>query len=112
MANPTMVGMVDHAPAVLAVTDVQASVTLDPQREYELQHDGENAAGSASAATIYLATTGNTDADASEGPDKAKLLPGKPALLGPGVSTLRFACASGQAATMTVWPGRRRLGAF
>lgn len=106
MANPSAI---DGGVAVLVAGTGQAQVALNPDREYTVVHDGEDAAGAGDTNTIYLATDGNVDADASEGADKFKLKNGRAAVIGPGKEVLKFKCAAG-APTFSVDPGPRLMG--
>ncbi len=104
MANPTSIAGV---PAVIVVNPAGGNVTIDPLREYTLKHDGEATDGTASTDIIYLSLALAVDADGSEGADKAKLCAGDVIVLGPGLTTINFATAAGDEATMTVIPSPR-----
>lgn len=109
MSNPTSVGVSDGNPAVLEATTTLQAVTLDPQREYTVGHDGEDTAGSSSTGSVYLAVDAAVDNDASEGANKAKLINGRSLVIGPGVGVLKFRTASGSP-TFTINPGPRLHG--
>lgn len=103
MANPTsMIGGV----ANLAAGTSEQSITLDPQREYSLGHNGVDSAGSADTNTIFLSLGSAVVASYAAGEDKFPLLSGSSVIVGPGVSVIRFKTASG-APTFRIAAGAR-----
>jgi len=106
MANPTEI---DLDPAVVLATTTEQAIILHSDREYDLQHDGEDETGAASVVTIYLAVgSGSVDADSSEGSNKAKLLNGRFLTIGPGVRILKFKTGSGKATFTIIGSARYR----
>lgn len=104
MANPTSIAGI---PAVIRVLPAGGSITTDVDREYTLKHDGENVTGAHSTDIIYLSLAAAVVPDGNEGADKAKLCSGDVIVVGPGVTTINFACAAADEATMTMIPGPR-----
>jgi hypothetical protein len=92
MANPSAL---TDTPAVLKATTTEGSVTLDPLRQYTVQHLGVDDSGVNSVDIVALATSADTDADFSEGADKVILLPEEKAPVGPGKATLKFKAKAG-----------------
>ena len=102
MANPTSVGVSSYAPAIVEVTTTASSVTLDPNKQYLIVHNGVSTAGAANTDVIWLAT-GTSTAALTAGSGQAILTTGKSLVLGPGISTLGFDVGA-NAPTMTVVP--------
>lgn len=112
MSNPTTMVPAAGAvptPAVIVTGVVEVLLTLDPRREYTIAHDGETNGGVADSNNVYLATATGVTASSAEGANKAKLLPGRTIVVGPGVDTLALKTAAG-APTVTVVPGPDCLG--
>lgn len=78
MANPSTVGVGDYKPAILQAETTESSVTLNPNKLYEIWHMGTDEAGNAQTDLIYLSTSASVDADASNDEDKLKLEDGHP----------------------------------
>lgn len=108
MSNPSSV---DGLPAVIVTGTGEVTVSLNQDREYTIAHRGQDASGGADTATIYLAVDAATDADASEGANKAILKSGEALSLCGGVNVLRLKTASG-APTVNIIPGPRLMGAW
>lgn len=107
MANPTSI---DGQPAILAVPSAQAEqVTLNPDRQYSVQHTGKQADGDTDVNDVYLSTSSAVDPDASEGADKYIIASGNdPVTLPPGIAVLKF--QSGGTPTIKIMPGPRLCG--
>ena len=109
MANVTAI---TNLPVTIAVANTaEASVTLDPQRSYLLQHNGLAAAGSADTNTIFLSFDATVDNDVSAEEDKFLLINVQPIVVGPGVSNLNYRSAAG-VPTFSVMPGPHEFGDF
>ena len=111
MANPASVGVDDDYPAVvLADSAAESSITLDPNKQYMIFHDGEDGTGTAETGTIvFKCDTAAVDTDASEGANKAKLMAERWFYLGPGIATLYFDIAANDC-TFTIIPVRNTFG--
>ena len=108
MANPTTVGVDDNNPAVLKVTTTVFTVTLEPQREYMLVHNGLNVGGTADTGTIFFGIAANPAVDYDEGADLGQLNAGagkSPIVIGPGLKEIRLD-TDGTGPTCTIIPGR------
>lgn len=108
MANPTTLST---NPAVLVASTSEFTLTIDGERAYTFAHDSEDSSGDTDSNTIYLAINAAVTADPTEGNNKIKLINGRSVVIGPGVTRVRFKCASG-GPTMTVMPDVHALGAF
>lgn len=109
MANPTSVGLNDdYGPAILEATTTPASVTLDGNKQYLLQHNAQDTSGSAVTDDIMCAVAGAT-ASKTSGANKFLLISGTPIFIGPGITTLTIDAAA-NAPTMSVFPLRTTFG--
>lgn len=113
MANPT--SLTDANPATLKATPATQIVAINGDRQYTLNHDGEDNNGIASTAKIYLCTSGILVNNDTEGAGKAKLIYGsisRPTVIGPGVTSLQYAASGNGIATFQVMPGPQNYGHF
>ncbi len=96
MANPDDVGVDSYDPALIAATGTPDSVALDPNKVYQLFHNGVDTSGSGATGIIMCCTLSGATAALTSGPDKFLLLSGRdPLFLGPGVNYLKFDANSG-----------------
>jgi len=100
MANPTDISQDDMS--VLSISSTgEVSVDVNKRRIYSVAHNGQDSAGLASTVPVYCSAAKAVDTDSSEADDKAILFNGWSFDLGPGLDTLKFRTASGEA-TITV----------
>lgn len=86
-------------------------VTLDPNRQYEVQHTGLDAGGTAATDEIWINTDGTTTPDGAGGTREATLIAGVPVYLGPGLTTIKMHI-SGGAPCATISPIEIRIGQY
>lgn len=108
MAN---VSAIDLNPTIVAVTTNNAAITLNPDRQYLLVHNGVDNAGSASTAVVYGSTVSSLTPGPTEGANAFAINEGGAVVIGPGKSYLALKTASG-AATVTVAPGPGFSGSY
>ena len=109
MANPSSVGLdTDYEPAIIATSTTAVAVTLDPNKQYMLVHNGINASG-ASTTDYIMGSIGSTTPAASAGSGKLILTTATYLYIGPGHSTLNLK-ASANAPTVSLIPIENDFG--
>ncbi len=102
---------IDEKPAIVACGTSTSILTLNPQREYTIQHLGKDVSAVASTGDIYGAIAADPTATYAADTNKAVLQDGKSIIVGPGVGDYRLKTASGSPCVMVV-PGPHLHGAF
>ena len=97
MANPNSVGVgTAYGPAIVVTSTSPDNVVLDPNKVYQLFHNGVATGGGGDTGIIMCTVGGSTTADLDEGANKFLLLDGRdPLFLGPGITTLGFDANTG-----------------
>jgi len=109
MSNPESVGLnEDYEPAVVEAVTTTAQIALALNKDYLLQHNGVDAAGSAATTRINMATDDSDPADTA-GAGQLPLITGNIVKLGPGIDKLKFS-ATANAPTFSIIPGRDDQG--
>lgn len=102
MANPTTCGVEGYSPVIFTTSTTAAAITLDPNKQYEVHHNGIGEAGTAVTDAIMLAT-GAATAALTAGTGQAILGTSRTLLLGPGITTLTLD-ATANAPSVTIVP--------
>lgn len=110
MANPSTVGSTDgdYNMALIEVTTAGVTLTLDPNKQYMIQHNGVDASGSTMTDVIQMAVDDGTPAYTS-GEKKGLLLQNNTLIIGPNITTLKLDVAANDP-TMTIVPLRSDFG--
>jgi hypothetical protein len=80
--------------ATIATSTTQTTLALDPSRDYTIIHNSKNAARADDINDIFLAIN-ESSADGAVGEDKYLLSAGRAAVIGPGISILKYKSAAG-----------------
>ena len=87
MANPNSL---DLGTAVIETDSNGGSITLNPQRTYQITHTSQDGTGGADTALIDFSTSSATTAVKDTGSNLARLTTTMPLYVGPGISYLGF----------------------
>ncbi len=102
MANPTSCGVASFDPVIVLTGTTPVSITLEPNKQYEVHHNGIGEAGTAVTDAIMLAT-GTATAALTAGSGQAILGSSRMVTVGPGITTLTFD-ATANAPTVSIFP--------
>lgn len=102
-----MATSIDGNPAIVAAANTAAELTLNPGREYTLQHMAVDVSESADTNAIFLAVNATPTASYAADTNKAVLQSGKALVIGPHVESLKYITASGAPVFMVI-PGPPR----
>lgn len=99
-------------PALVATSDSNSVITLDPSRAYTLLHTGLDVDGDADSNIVYIGTGGEPTATMAAATRKDALIYNLgPAVLGPGLGAINLKTASG-APVVKVYPSEAYIGRF